>query len=350
MRHRSGSRRARRGAVRTLACMGLLSIIVLTTGCSRKASPEERRAWDAELRQLQAEQDSLRARAMDIISTDSRIQSLPKDDVVISVPTSFLRTVVERVVSDVVGHITIRLSGIRAHVSKSVKKVVKIGEFTVDVEITEVVGKLRAGKPELTFGSDRILMNLPIEIAEGHGEAVIHFVWDGKNVADLACGDLDITQRVWGDVIPAKYEVKGALRLGIRGRQVVGKLEFPETKLRVRVKPSQESWNAINAILDEKKGVCGWVLDKVDVPKLLTNMTEVKGFNVKLPIDKIKPFVVPAGVRDSVTVTGKSLFVDAQTTLLRIDPDATWYGAGVAIKEIRLAAPPRVPRLNGDGR
>ena len=85
--------------------------------------------------------------------------------------------------------------------------------------------------------------------------------------------------------------------------------------------------------------------------------------DVKLPLDKIKPFLVPAGVRDSVTVAGKSLFVDAQTTLLRIDPDATWYGAGVEVKGLSAesevvpaegavapagnAAPPPV---KGDGR
>jgi len=329
--------------------IALLLILALAAGCSRTASREEIRAWDTELRRLQAEQDSLRARALEIIGKDPRIQSLPKDDIVISVPTSFLRTVVERVVSDVVGHITIRLSGIRAHVSKSVKKVVKVGQFTVDVEVTEVIGKLRAGKPDLKFGGDRIRMKLPMEIASGHGEAVVHFVWDGKNVADLACGDMDITQRVWGDVIPAKYELTGALKLGIRDRHIVGRLEFPETKLRVRVNPSQESWNAIHAILDEKHGVCGWVLDKVNVPNLLKNLTEEKGFNVKLPFDKIKPFVVPAGMRDSVSVTGKTLLVDANTTLLRVDPDATWYGAGVHVKEIHVVEP-RTPRLNGDGR
>lgn len=284
------------------------------------------------------------------MNNDRRIQSLPKDDIVISVPTSFLQTVVGRVFTDVVSHITLRLSGIRAHVAKSVRKVVKVGEFTVDVEITEVVAKLRPGQPDLKFGSDQVLMSLPLEIASGHGEAIIHFIWDGKNVADLACGDMDITQKVSGDVIPAKYELTGALKLGIRGRHVVGRLEFPETKLRIRVNPSKESWDAINAILDEKKGVCGWVLDKVNVPKLLENMTEVKGFNVRLPLDKIKPFVVPSGVSDSLTVAGKSLFVDAQTTLLRIDPDATWYGAGVAIKEIHPVGRSAPPRNYGDDR
>lgn len=321
-------------SARMLYGAALLAALIFCSACSRKPSPQQLQGWAMDLRRLQTEQDSLRSRAWELVEKDPRMQALPKDDVVVAVPTAFLREVIEHVFEDVVNHITLRLSGIKAHVAKSVKKVVKVGEFVVDVDITEVVGRLEPGRPDVNFGQDSISMSLPIEIVEGRGEAMIHFVWNGKNVADLACGDLDITQKVSGDVIPASYNVSGALTLKIRGRDVVGSLAFPETKLRVRVKASKESWDAIRAILDEKRGVCGWVLDKVDVPKLLTNLTEVKGFNVRLPVDKIRPFVVPAGVRDSVEVGDKILFVEGKTNLLRIDPDAVWYSASVSLRRV----------------
>jgi hypothetical protein len=157
-------------------------------------------------------------------------------------------------------------------------------------------------------------------------------------VAGATCGDLDITREVTGDVVPARYAVTGDLRLAVQGRRLVGVPSFPETKLQLRVKPSQAAWDTVQAILDEKSGVCGWVLERVDVPKLLTNVVEGKGFGVRLPLDKIKPFVIPSGVRDSVRVGDRMMAVDAQTTTLRVDPEAIWYAARVDLKGLRTRA------------
>ena len=133
--------------------MALLAVLALATGCSRSPSDKEREAWAAELRGLQAERDSLRRVAQAAVDRDPRIQAVPAGDVVISVPTSFLQSVIERVFTDVASRVTLRLSGIKARVAKKVKKVVTIGEFVVDVEINEVTGRLAPGRPELTFGA-----------------------------------------------------------------------------------------------------------------------------------------------------------------------------------------------------
>ena len=309
----------------------LLAALLAVSACTRSSSPQDSERWNADLQRLQAEQDSLRIRAQELVNADARILNLPKGEVVIAVPTAFLRSVIERLFADVVSNVTLHLSGIKARVAKSIKKVVTVGSFVVDIEITKVIGKLKPGQPEIEFGGNQVSMSLPVEVTEGHGEATIHFVWDGKNVAGAACGDMDVTQKVSGNVIPSDYLVSGALAFAIRGKHVIGTLTFPETKLNIRVTPSQESWAAVHAILEEKGGVCGWVLDKVDVPNLLSNIVEKKGFNVKLPLDKIKPFRLPAGVSDSVEVGDRVLAFDVQTNTIRIDPEAVWYSASVAV-------------------
>ena len=318
---------------RRVLCPGvmLLSLILAGSGCSRKASPEQLRAWDAELAQLQTQQDSLRARSAELIAKDPRVLGLPPGEVVVAVPTAFIRNVIEVLFRDVVDNVTLKLAGIKAHAKKKIKKIVTIGEFTVDVDITKVLGRIEPGQPDVTFGGDSISLSLPIRVARGNGEAMIHFVWDGKNVADVTCGDMDITQRVTGNVIPGDYTVKGALLLERRGRRVIGDVRFPETRIRLRIRPSKESWAAIDSILNEKEGVCGWVLEKVDVKNILTDLAEEKGFNVKLPLQKIKPVVLPAGIRDSVTVGGRALAISAETNTVRIDPDAIWYSAKVSL-------------------
>lgn len=317
---------------RGLLCAALVALLVVSPGCSRRPSPAQVWAWSAEIQRLQAEQDSLRARAADLVAKDPSIKRLPRGDVVLSVPTVFLRSVVGRVFGDVAGNVTLSLSDLKAHVAKSVKKVVTIGEFVLDVDIHTISAKLRPGQPDIRFGGDQVSLSLPVTVSEGHGDATVHFVWDGKNVAGATCGDLDITQDVSGSVIPSQYLLSGSMNLAARGNEIVCTPVFPETKVRIRVQPSQASWDAVNAILAEKHGVCGWVLDKVDVPKLLEGIVQEKGFNVRLPVDKIRPFVVPAGVRDSLTLGDKTLAFDTRTNTLRIDPDAVWYSADVALK------------------
>jgi hypothetical protein len=310
----------------------LLALLLAPVGCSRTARPDEVRAWNAEIEALQAEQDSLRVRAAELVSRDESLRRIPKGDVVLSVPTRFIRRVLERVFEDVVDNVTLSLKGLKAHIARSVKKVVPIGEFAVDIDIHEVRGRLRPRIPQLVFGGNRVAMSLPVEVSQGDGNATVHFVWDGKNVSGMTCGDMDVTQKVTGSVIPAEYVLEGSVKLATRGSRIVCTPEFPETRIRLRLEPSRESWEAVNAILAEKQGACGWVLDKVDVPGMLKELVQEKGFDVKLPVHKITPFALPAGVRDTIQVGGRVLTFTTRTNTLRIDPDAIWYSADVAVK------------------
>ena len=301
-------------------------------GCSKVPTPRQKSAWTADLARLQAEQDSLRAIARALVVLDPRIQRLPEGQVVISIPTSFPREVLVAVFEQVVENVTLRLGGIKAHVEKSVKKFVKLGDFVVDVDIQEVIGRLKPEPPEVTFTSNRMGLRLPVQVSEGSGKAKIHFQWDGKNLADLTCGDMDITETMTANVVPARYVVTGTLGLDHQGARIVCTPRIPETKVRIKVQPTKQSWARIHQILEEKRGVCGFVLDKVDVPSILRNVVEGKGFNVRLPFSKLKPFTIPAGVSDSVVVQDRAVAVATTTRVLRIEPDAILYSADVSLK------------------
>jgi len=318
----------RSSLVALVAFLGL----VLVEGCARQPSPQQVREWDAELQTLQSEHDSLRVRAAELVQNDASIQALPEGDVVIRIPTSFIRDVLEKVVEDVASKVTLRLGGIKAHVQKKIKKMVTIGEFTVDVDIQEVVGKLAPRKPGVTFTGGKIGVSLPVDVNDGYGKASIHFVWDGKGVAGAACGDMDVTQVVTGKVIPAKYVVAGTLNLDMKGNKIVCTPRFPETRVRIRVTPTKDSWQVVDSLLATKHGLCGWAVEKVDIPSILKNVVEEKGFNVKLPLSGIKPFVIPAGISDSVRVGERSILVEVTSNSIRVDPDAILYSASVVLK------------------
>jgi len=314
------------------SAFAVLLLLALIPGCSRTPSTGELRAWEADIRRLEARRDSLQERLVMLAADDPRVRRMPHGDVVIMIPTSSVRDLIERVFDDVAANVTLRLSGLKAHVAKKVKKIVTIGEFTVDMNIDEVVGKLGPDKPDIVFADDRIRMSLPVSLKEGHGKSTLRFVWDGKNVADLACGDMDVTRVVSGDVVPARYVVGGTLQLGMKGSQIVCTPKFPETRIRIRVTPSKESWAIIDTLLAEKQGVCGFVLDKVDVPSILRRITEEKGFNVRLPVHKIRPFTIPAGIRDSVRVGDRTIGIATSSNTIQIDPDAILYSATVRVK------------------
>jgi hypothetical protein len=318
-------------AGRWLVTAILAASLLAGWGCSRHPSAQQVAAWDAEIKALEARQDSLHARSAELVAKDPRIQALPKGDVVLSIPTAFLRNVIQRVFADVASNATLRLGGIKVHVAKSIKKIITIGEFVVDVNVREVIGKLQPGQPGIAFGNDLISLSLPVEVNEGHGDASIHFVWNGKNVADAVCGDMDVSQNVSGSIIPSKYVVAGRLTLDQQGSKVVCTPYFPETKLNIRIKPSKASWAAIDSLLNSKHGTCGWVLDKVDVKSILTGVVQEKGFNVKLPLNKLKPFALPGGVTDTLMVGDRKISIATQRNSVRIDPDAIWYGIGVTL-------------------
>lgn len=319
-------------AIGLCAAAMAVALAVTLAGCAERVSSRRARMWNDEIARLQATQDSLRARAAEIVAADPRLASIPKGDVVISVPTSFVRQVIVRVFDDVADHVTLTLKGLKAHIAKPLKKGITIGTYVLDVDIQEVVGTLKPGTPRIEFGGNRVAMTLPVDVDKGTGRAIIHFVWDGKNVAGVTCGDLDVTQPVDGNVVPSSYVVSGSLKMDLRGNRIVCVPAFPETKVRLRVEPSRASWAAVDSIINLRGGMCGWVLDRVDIPAVLQRLVNEKGFNVKLPVHKIQSFTLPAGVRDTVTVAGRSISLSTRTNSLRIDPDAIWYSADVAVR------------------
>jgi hypothetical protein len=309
----------------------LLAAALLAGGCSRAPSAAEREAWAADLARIEGEVAALEERLGALVGADPRRASLPQGDVVIAVPTDFLRTLIERVFSDVASRVTLTLSGIRAHKQKTLKKGVPVGDMIVDLLVHEVHGRLAPGKPEVVFASDAITLTLPVEVVDGSGDASVHLLWKGRRLARAVCGDLDVTEKVAGSVKPARYVLSGTLALAANDGEIVGTPRFPETKVQLRVTPSADTWRRVDALLESKRGLCGWVLDRVDVKKILAHEAEEKGFGVKLPLHKIQAFRFPAGLSESVQVRDRPLALAVEASHLRIDEHAVWVGANVRV-------------------
>lgn len=291
----------------------------------------------AGIESLRRERDLLRAKVGDLMTRDARLEGMPKSGVRVGVPTTLARTLVERILAGFADQVTLKLTNLKVHKAGTVKKVVTLGEYDLDVRIEEVTGRLTTGKPDLRFGSNQVSLALPVRVVSGNGDATIDFKWDGKNISGAVCGDMVLTEKVSGGVKPEEYAVQGSLHLTATARQILASPKFPVIKLNLKVEPSAESWAAVQKILDDQEGVCGFVLGKVDIRGVLEGLIG-KGFNVRLPTEKIKPVAVPVGIAPTMTVRGEPVTIGVKVAELAITKDMIWLGA-----DVTLGPPPVAP-------
>jgi hypothetical protein len=312
-----------------LALLGLAGALAASACSQRKdrQSPDELRA---EIAALEKERDLLRPKLDQLISKDPRISGMPKTPVRVGVPTTLARDLVERVTSGFIDHVTLELKNLKVNKTGSVKKVVTIGKYEMHVLIKRVSGRLKTGKPRVTFGGNRVELSMPVTVASGTGNATINFKWDGKGMSDAVCGDMEITRDVSGGVKPASYPVSGALVLTATAKEILAEPKFPLIKINLKVDPSDESWASVQKILDDQEGICGYVVDKVNILKIVQGLID-KGFNVRLPTEKIKPMAIPVGIEPSMNVKGRQVDLGIKVGELAITNDMIWLGAHVSV-------------------
>lgn len=311
------------------AALALLLAAGLACGCRRgdRASPQELRA---QIASLEKERTALRGKLDALLESSPLFEGMPNQPIRVGVPTVLARDLITRVATGFVDRITLELRNITVRKSGTIKRIVTLGEYQLDVRLRKITGNLKTGTPQLTFGGDRVGLQLPVKVVSGIGEASIHFKWDGRNLSNAVCGDMEIDQNVSGSVIPATYPVSGAIVLKATTREILAEPRLPPTRLRLRVMPSAESWAAVQKIVEDKEGLCGYVLDKVNVLKIVQDLIE-RGFDVRLPVEKIKPLALPVRIEPAVHVQDKLVELSIKVGGLAITKEMIWLGASVEI-------------------
>jgi hypothetical protein len=330
-------------AARSRVPAGLLIAVVLAVGtgarCGGRSGAASAKDMEAKIQALEAEIPELRKKLGDRVATDPRLKGMPQTGVRVGVPTSLTRNMIERLVTGFVDSVTLKLSGLKVKKAGKVKKVVTLGEYDLNVVITEVTGHLKTGKPKVEFGGNQLTLSMPVRVASGTGNANIAFKWDGKGVSDAVCGDLAVSEDVGGSVKPDEYPVSGTLVLTAKAEQILAAPKFPVVRINLKVVPNPESWAKVQAILDAQTGVCGYVVDKVNIRGVLEGLLG-KGFNVRLPTEKIKPLAVPVGIAPSLKVHDEIIRIQVKVSELTITEDMIWLGADVKLEEGKAEAAP----------
>jgi hypothetical protein len=318
-----------RARIAVLAAAGLVPVLALSPSCGRsgRATSEQLRS---EIAALEREREMLRGRFDDLIGNDPRVLGMPTAPVRVGVPTTLARHLIQKIVSGFVDQVTLELRDVKVRKRGTVRKIVTIGRYDLRVVIDRVTGRLQTGDPDVTFGGNQVSLALPVTVASGTGTATIDFKWDGRNVSGAVCGDMHITRKVEGNVRPRRYAVAGSLLLRATDKEILAEPRFPTVRVNLEVEPSTRSWAAVQKVLDEKEGVCGFVVDKVDILGLVRRIVD-KGFDVRLPTEKIRPMAVPVGIEPTLQVRGQPVALGIKLGELAITEHVIWLGAHVSV-------------------
>jgi hypothetical protein len=293
---------------------------------------------EAEIAQLIAKRDALqeKIRTLVIAAGEKSLERAPRAGIMIGVPTALTQSIAEQVVGGFFSQMTLTLRNLKAHKAGDVKvkmlfRKKQVGVYDLAVNIIEIQGVLKPGKPRFRFANGRLGLTLPVALAEGHGRAELRFRWDSKGLAaNMVCGDMEVTKEVTGGVVPAEYVLSGDFAVTTQGEAVTLRPEFEELAVRIAVNPSDQAWGVVDEVLKEQRAGCEMALDKIDIKAKLAAIVG-RGFNVKIPKKLLRPIHLPAGLRQSLEVQGLRLAVEVKPTAVLVSPDRLWYGADVAL-------------------
>jgi hypothetical protein len=280
---------------------------------------------------LERVRGGLRDELARLLATDPRLAEAPPGGVLIGAPAPFTSRLAHQLVGGLLEHTEIHLTNLKVRKKGSVRVKTLFGkmtpgEYSLNVTVNEIQGRLGADEPDIHYEADRARIRVPAIIREGRGRATIRFQWESKGLAGLACGNVDVTQRVDGQVIRHTYPVEGALDLALEGDHVTATPRVPDVEIRLYVEPSKASWRAVDRLLESQGFRCRTALKLVDVPKALAGVLD-RGLKVKIPSRIFKPVRLPAGFGESVTLYGTTYALDVAPRGLEAVQDILWYGA-----------------------
>jgi hypothetical protein len=296
----------------------------------------------AELDRLVARRDALQARIRELIvaAGETSLAQAPRGGIMIGIPTVLTQSIAEQLVSGFFNEMTLTLENVKARKAGEVRVKMllgkkRIGSYDLEVNIAEIQGVLRPGKPQFGFSAGRFTFVMPVRLAEGHGRAQLHFKWDSKGVAaNLVCGDADLVKEVTGSVVPADYTLRGAFDIATQGEEVTLRPDFADLAVRIAVSPSEQAWGVVDEVIQDQRAGCEMALGKIDLKEKLAAIVG-RGFNVKVPKKLLRDIRLPAGLRQSLEIQGLRLAVQVKPTAVLVSPERLWYGADLTLEKPR---------------
>ena len=315
----------------------VLAVAIALGGCvPRRNDPDP-----ARMALLKQTYDHLHERLEKASASEPLFNSVfaEKAQIVIAIRSGLVEELAGNVAHRYLDKVTVDLTDLDAHGSGSFRKRtflgrIKAGEWTVDVNVADLVGSLKAGTPRIGLRApDLIDVEIPVEVQPAAGAATLHFVWDSTGVANVVCKDFELTRAIRGQILPQKYTLNGALRLANTGEALTATPVFPERKVPLRLDLTPQSWEVVSEALRSQDtfGRCGMLMDP-DRGLLKLKELATRGVTVKLPDSIFRTVSLPANIRRSVKVNQRTVDLMVKARSLRIETATLWSSADVHVQ------------------
>ena len=246
------------------------------------------------------------------LTDDARLVDAPRGDVLIGLPS----TLVESIVSEA-------LAGPLRNVRLSLKDVVKVersdevqsktflgtmtlGRYDLTVNVQEVNAVMKPRTPILTFGSNRIAIDLPVSVEAGErqGEALLQVGRPEPGRRGLRRSDRGARPARLGAPGP-RAPPRPIRRGGARASSSIVKPRIAPIEVAFHVEPLQRTWDFVDDLIGSKNAVCEAALRKAEVGQKVKDLVS-RGFKVTVPTNWLHAMALPASFRDTVDVQGTS--------------------------------------------
>jgi len=301
------------------------------------------------LRDLRRQHNELRGRLVAGVARDPIAAHVLADSgqIVIAVRAELIEELTARVARQYLQQVTLDLTALEAHAGGKLRKDTllghkKVGEWAVAVTIHTLVGQLRGGQPRLSFASNVLDVELPVEVQPASGRIGLRFSWDSTSVVNLVCKDFEVDLDVDGRTLRQEHVLRGRIELAadddaLTATPVVHDRSFP---LKIDLTPL--SWGKVEAVLRSQNspGRCGTFLHPESVLQDLRALV-AEGIEVRLPRSILRPVRLPASFEQKVTIHGTVVQLSLSGERLRSTESMLWSSTRVSVASAPSPAGPR---------
>ena len=284
-------------------------------------------------------QDELRA----LLPDDARLLDAPRGDVLLGLPASMVESIVSEALLGPLRNVRLSLKDVmkleRADdvQTRTFLGKMTLGRYALTVNVQEVNAVMKPRTPKLSFGSNRVAIDLPVSVEAGEVKAKLLFKWDGRNLAGVVCGDLSSEHDLRAAVPPVLVRLRGRFDLEALGEQLVVTPRIAPIQVVFKVEPRQSTRDLVDHLIDSKNAVCAAALRKAEVGRKVRDLVS-RDFKVTLPTSWLHPMALPASFRDTLDVQGTSAGIVITPTGVSITRTRIWYGANLALRKQRPQA------------
>jgi hypothetical protein len=294
-----------------------------------------------EIASLTRQRDSLRVIVFDAAETSDLLDGQPAGDIVIGLPTPFVENVARSVVTGWFHEVDLSLPRMRVRKSGTVRARLgllgrrTVGEFSLDITLDDVRGRLEPGEPTMTFGGDAIRVSVPVRVAAGTGTAGVTAEWISKGVTSPVCGNMKVTRDVTGHVRAKQYVARGSIVLSAVKGAVLADPDFPSLAIRLFIDPSRRSIAVLDSVLASRGGLCGYAVERSRASERIQALVG-RGFKVTIPQRFFRPIRLPVAVETSVPVQDRQVALMVTASGLAVTSSTVWIAADVSTAKTSL--------------